>query len=195
VAPINVVSPVSAVLAAILPVIVGVLIGERPQAVAWIGIVLGLGAVVLVSRTTDDHPHGRIAPRLIAFACLSGCGFGLYFVLLARAGDHSGLWPLVASRFTSAALILPLAGWRRALGTVRGRMLPVVVLSGACDALANFCFLLASREGLLSVASVLTSLYPAATVVLAVWLLHEHTSTVQRIGLGLAGASIVLITM
>jgi drug/metabolite transporter (DMT)-like permease len=195
VAPINVVSPVSAVLAAIVPVLVGVAIGERPQVAAWLGMLLGLGAVVLVSRTTDAHPHGRIAPRLIALACVSGCGFGIYFVLLARAGTHTGLWPLVISRFSSAALILPLAKARGALVTVRGRMLPVVVLAGACDALANMCFLLATREGLLSIASVLTSLYPAATVVLAVWVLREHVSNVQRLGLGLAGASIVLITM
>ena len=195
VAPINIVSPVSAVLAAIVPVGVGVAIGERPQLAAWAGIVLGLAAVVLVSRTTDDHPHGRVAPRIIALACLSGLGFGLYFVFLARAGHDSGLWPLVVSRFASAALIVPLAKARGGLTIVRGRMLGVIVLAGACDALANMCFLLAAREGLLSLASVLTSLYPATTVLLAVAVLHEHTSRVQRIGLGLAGASIVLITL
>jgi len=195
VAPINVVSPVSAVLAAIVPVVAGVVVGERPRVAAWIGIVLGLGAVVLVSRTTDDHPHGRVAPRVIALACLSGLGFGVYFVFLARAGHDTGLWPLVVSRFASAVLIVPLAKARGALAMVRGRVLGVIVLAGACDALANMCFLLASREGLLSVASVLTSLYPVTTVVLAVWLLHEHTSRVQRTGLGLAGAAIVLITM
>ena len=74
-------------------------------------------------------------------------------------------------------------------------MLAIVVASGACDALANMCFLLASRHGLLSLASVLTALYPATTVILAVTLLHEHTSRVQRAGLGLAAASIVLITI
>lgn len=195
VAPINIVSPVTAVLAAIVPVITGVVIGERPAAAAWFGIALGLGAVVLVSRTTDDHPHGRVGPRILALACLSGLGFGLYFVLLARAGSHSGLWPLVVSRFSSAALIVPLARARGAVALVRGRMAAVVVLAGACDALANMCFLLATRHGLLSLASVLTSLYPATTVLLAVWLLREHTSPVQRVGLALAGASIVLITM
>jgi drug/metabolite transporter (DMT)-like permease len=195
VAPINIISPVTAVLAAIVPVVIGVGIGERPHATAWAGILLGLGAVVLVSRTTDDHPHGRIGMLTLGLAFLSGLGFGLYFVLLARAGDDSGLWPLVISRFSSAALIVPLAAARRAFGVIRGRMLGVVVLAGACDALANMCFLLASRHGLLSLASVLTSLYPAATVILAVWLLREHTSTVQRLGLGLAAGSIVLITV
>jgi drug/metabolite transporter (DMT)-like permease len=78
---------------------------------------------------------------------------------------------------------------------VRGRMIGVVILAGACDAFANLCFLIASRHGLLSLASVLTSLYPATTVLLAVSLLHEHTSRVQRLGLGLAAGAIVLITV
>ena len=90
VAPMNVISPVTAVLAAIVPVVVGVLIGERPQLAAWVGIALGLVAVVLVSRTTEDHPHGRVAPRILLLACLSGLGFGVYFVFLARAGHGTG---------------------------------------------------------------------------------------------------------
>jgi uncharacterized membrane protein len=195
VAPINVISPVTAVLAAIVPVVVGVGIGERPHVTAWFGIALGLGAVVLVSRTTDDHPHGRIGARVLALAFVSGLGFGAYFVFLARAGHDSGLWPLVISRFASALLIVPLAKARGAFAVVRGRMLWVVLLAGSCDALANMCFLLASRHGLLSLASVLTSLYPATTVILAVWLLREHTSPTQRLGLGLAAGSIVLITV
>jgi drug/metabolite transporter (DMT)-like permease len=195
VAPINVISPVTAVLAAIVPVVVGVGIGERPPVTAWFGIALGLGAVVLVSRTSADHPHGRIGARVLGLALVSGLGFGMYFVFLARAGHDSGLWPLVVSRFSSALLIVPLAWKRGAIAMVRGRMLGVVVLAGACDALANMCFLLASRHGLLSLASVLTSLYPATTVLLAVLLLREHTSAAQRIGLGLAAGSIVLITV
>jgi drug/metabolite transporter (DMT)-like permease len=195
VAPINVISPVTAVLAAIVPVVVGVVIGERPHLTAWSGIALGLAAVVLVSRTTEAHPHGRIAARTLVLATISGLGFGLYFVLLARAGDDSGLWPLVISRFSSALLIVPLAHARGAFGMVRGKMLGVIVLAGACDALANMCFLIASRHGLLSLASVLTSLYPAITVLLAVSLLREHTSPTQRIGLALALGSIVLITV
>lgn len=195
VAPINVISPVTAVLAAIVPVVVGVVIGERPHVTAWFGILLGLGAVILVSRTTDDHPHGRIGTRVLALAFVSGLGFGLYFVFLARAGHDSGLWPLVASRFSSAALILPLAKARGGFGLIRGRMLGVVAIAGVCDALANLCFLIASRHGLLSLASVLTSLYPAVTVLLAVGLLREHVSRVQRLGLALAAGAIVLITL
>ncbi|MDT4959640.1 MAG: hypothetical protein QOD31_3439 [Pseudonocardiales bacterium] len=194
-APMNVISPVTAVLAAIVPVVFGVLIGERPQLAAWFGILLGIGAVVLVSRTSDAHPHGRIALRVIALAAVSGLGFGCYFIFLAQAGHDSGLWPLVISRYACAVVIVPIAWQRRAFAPVRGRMLAIVIAAGVFDALANMFFLLATREGLLSLASVLTSLYPAVTVMLAVGLLHEHTSRMQRIGLGLAAAAIVLITV
>ena len=195
VAPMNVISPVTAVLAAIVPVVFGVLVGERPHLAAWFGILLGVLAVVLVSRTTEDHPHGKIALRILLLAFVAGLGFGFYFIFLARAGNDSGLWPLVVSRVASAALIVPLARQRRAFAQIRGRMLAITMLAGACDALANMFFLLAARHGLLSLASVLTSLYPAVTVMLAVGLLHEHTSKVQRTGLALAAASIVLITV
>jgi drug/metabolite transporter (DMT)-like permease len=126
---------------------------------------------------------------------VSGLGFGFYFIFLARAGDDSGLWPLVISRLASAGLIVPIAWQRRAFASIRGRMLALTMTAGVFDAGANMFFLLATRHGLLSLASVLTSLYPAVTVMLAVGLLHEHASKVQRIGLGLAAAAIVLITV
>jgi drug/metabolite transporter (DMT)-like permease len=81
------------------------------------------------------------------------------------------------------------------MSPVRGRTLALVAAAGACDAGANMAFLLAARHGLLALAGVLTSLYPAVTVLLAITLLHEHTSAVQRVGLALAAASVVLITV
>jgi drug/metabolite transporter (DMT)-like permease len=195
VAPMNIISPVTAVLAAIVPVVFGVATGDRPRVFAWFGIALGVVAVVLVSRTDEAHPHGRIPPRVIALALLAGLGFGWYFIFLARAGPHSGLWPLVISRFASPLALLPVAIYRRAFARIRGRLLLIAVVAGCCDALANMFFVLASHSGLLSIASVLTSLYPATTVLLAITLLHEHTSKAQRAGLALAGAAIVLVTI
>jgi drug/metabolite transporter (DMT)-like permease len=195
VAPMNIISPVTSVLAAIVPVLVGVLTGDRPAAAAWCGIVIGLVAVVLVSRTSEDHPHGRIAPTVLALAALAGVGFGLYFVFLARAGHGSGLWPLVVSRVASAVLILPLAAQRRAFAVLDRRTLAIALVAGAFDALANMFFLLSSRHGLLSLASVLTSLYPAVTVLLAVGWLHERVTRVQVFGLSLAAGAVVLITV
>jgi drug/metabolite transporter (DMT)-like permease len=195
-APMNVISPVTAVLATIVPVVVGVGIGERPAVAAWFGIVLGIGAVVLVSRTSEDHPHGRVGLRVLALAGVSGLGFGLYFVFLARAGHDSGLWPLLVSRVASAIAIVPIAARLHGVARIADRrVLAIALVSGACDALANMCFLLASRAGLLSLASVLTSLYPATTVLLAVVVLKERTNRVQRVGLALAAAAVVLITV
>lgn len=195
VAPMNIISPVTAVLAAIVPVVVGVVVGERPHVYTWTGILLGIVAVVLVSHTGDEHPHGRMSPRVIALALLAGLGFGWYFVFLAKAGSGSGIWPLVVSRVASPLAIVPIAVRRRAVRRLERRLVPIVIVAGACDASANMFFLLATHTGLLSVASVLTSLYPAMTVLLAITLLHEHTSKVQRVGLALAAAAIVLITV
>jgi drug/metabolite transporter (DMT)-like permease len=122
-APMNIILPVTAVLAAVVPVGFGVNVGERPHVAAWFGIALGLFAVVLVSRTPDDHPHGLVAARVLALAGLSGLGFGVYFICLARADHDSGLWPLVISRITDAALIVPLARRRRVAQVLRGRVL------------------------------------------------------------------------
>lgn len=193
-APMNIISPVTAVLAAVVPVVFGVIVGERPSTAAWLGIVIGLIAVMLVSRTTEDHPHGPVGLRILALAALSGVGFGVYFICLARANPDSGLWPLVISRLASAALIVPIARRTRAVAPVSRRFLALAALCGVLDASANLFFLLASRHGLLSLASVITALYPGVTVLLAASLLHERTVLVQRVGMALAAASIVLIT-
>ena len=116
-------------------------------------------------------------------------------MFLARAGHDSGLWPLLVSRVASAIAIVPLAASMRAFAVVRGRVFAIALVAGFCDAMANMFFLLAARNGLLSLASVLTALYPAITVLLAVVFLHEHTSRTQRVGLALAAASVVLITV
>jgi drug/metabolite transporter (DMT)-like permease len=102
----------------------------------------------------------------------------------------------VVSRVTSALLVVPWAFAKQLVRPLlRGRVLAIALIAGICDATANMCYVLATHAGLLSLASVLTSLYPAVTVILAVALLHEHTSRVQRVGLTLAGVAVVLITV
>jgi drug/metabolite transporter (DMT)-like permease len=194
IAPMNVVSPITAVLAAAVPVVVGVLTGDRPATAAWFGIAIGFVAVVLVSRQPAETPHGRLTTRTVALAIASGVGFGGYFVFLARAGDATGLWPLLISRLASAVLIVPLAYRAGAITVIRGRLLALCVIAGALDAAANLFFLLASRQGLLSLAAVITALYPATTVALAIVFLHERPGRAQQVGLGLAAVAIVLIT-
>ena len=192
VGPMSVISPVSAVLAAAVPVLVGVAVGERPAVLAWIGVVVGLVAVVLVG---GGGGSGRVPRQALLLAIVAGLGFGFYFVFLARAPDDSGVWPLLVSRVASAALIVPFAWRRGAMVAMRGRALLLALVSGLFDATANLAFLLASREGLLSLAAVLTSLYPAVTVLLAATVLRERPTVVQGVGLVAAAAAIVLITV
>jgi drug/metabolite transporter (DMT)-like permease len=193
-APMNVVSPVTGVLSAVVPVVAGVLFGERPHITAWVGIGLGLGAVVLVSRSREEWPAAVASWRPVAMALLAGVGFGAYFVCLARSDTDSGLWPVVVSRCTSALLVVPLAAARRRLTRMPAPVVRLAAAAGALDATANITFLLASRYGLLSLAGVITALYPAGTVLLAVAVLKERIAGVQRWGLVIAAVSVVLLT-
>lgn len=193
-APMNIVSPITAVLSALVPVVVGVVIGERPAALAWLGIGVGLVAVVLISRQPADHPHGPIGARPILMAVTAGVGFGAYFVCLGRADHDSGMWPVVLSRLVSSILVLPLAFGGRKFVRMPLSVVGFAVVAGALDASANVAFLLAARHGLLSLSSVITAMYPAGTVLLASVLLRERTGKVQRVGLALAAASVVLVT-
>lgn len=193
-APMNVISPVTAVMSAVVPIAAGVLQGERPHLLAWLGIVLGLLAVLLISRQPADHPHGPIGWRPLSMAVLAGVGFGAYFICLARTDPNSGLWPVVLSRLVSALLVLPLAAVATGFVRMPRPVLGLATIAGVLDAGANLAFLLASRHGLLSLASVITALYPAGTVLLAVLVLKERTGNVQRVGLGVAAAAVVLLT-
>ncbi|MDQ1742395.1 MAG: hypothetical protein QOE23_734 [Pseudonocardiales bacterium] len=193
-APMNVISPITAVMSAVVPIFGGVLQGERPHLPAWLGIALGLVAVTLISRQPEDHPHGPIGWRPLAMAVLAGVGFGLYFLCLARTDDDSGIWPVVLSRLVAGLLALPLAVAAAGFVRMPRPVLALAIATGILDAGANLGFLLASRHGLLSLSGVITALYPAGTVLLAVLLLKEHTGAVQRVGLGVAVAAVVLLT-
>ena len=193
-APMNIISPVTAVMSAVVPVAAGVAQGERPRLLAWLGIVLGLLAVTLISRQPADHPHGPIGWRPLAMAVLAGVGFGSYFICLAGTDPDSGMWPVVLSRLVSALLVVPLAAAAAGFVRMPRPVLALAMLAGTLDAVANFAFLLASRHGLLSLSSVITALYPAGTVLLAVLVLKERTGAVQRVGLGIAAAAVVLLT-
>lgn len=193
-APMSIISPVTAVLSAAVPVLAGVVVGERPGVLSWAGIGLGLIAVVLVSRQASDQPHGTLSWQPLLMAVAAGVGFGSYFVCLARADHDSGIWPVVLSRFVSAALVIPLAIGLGQFVRMPRPAFRLAIVAGVLDACANVGFLLASRHGLLSLSGVITALYPAATVVLAAAILKERTGTMQRVGLALAGLAVVLIT-
>ena len=192
----SVVAPVTAVSAAALPVLGGLLLGERlgPPAVA--GIVLALVAIVLVAAEGGLGSLRSARLSTVAPALAAGAGFGLFFVLLDRTGDDAGLTPLAAARVVSVLLVggLALRGGS-GLRVSRG-VLPVVLLAGVGDMTANALFLLATQAGgQLAITGVLASLYPVSTVVLAQVLLRERLAGAQRVGLAAAAAAVVLIAL
>jgi drug/metabolite transporter (DMT)-like permease len=198
----SVVAPFTAVIAAIIPVVFGLLTGERPSGLQVAGIGLAIPAIALVSSvphaSAKPSPAGttvrsRAAALGVFDALLSGIGIGLFFITLARAGEDTGVYPLVAARITSISLFLLLVvatrtSFRLAPGTVG-----IVAASGAIDVTANLLYLLGTRQGLVSVVAVLTSLYPGATVALARVVVKERLSVTQLAGLGLALAGVAAI--
>jgi drug/metabolite transporter (DMT)-like permease len=200
--PMSVVAPVSALAAAVLPVMVGTLRGERLGPAMLAGVVLCLAAIGLVSMEEDGLAGGGPAGRRPLdsgplMAVVSGAAFGIFLVLLNEAGrDGGGLWPLVAAR-TGGLVVIGMA--LLAVGTRGPRVsgvatLALVVLSGVLDAAANVLYFLAAQRGMLSLAAVLASLYPAVTVLLARMVYSERLRAVQRVGLVVALAGVALVT-
>lgn len=193
-----VVAPTTAVCAVAIPVIVSVLLGERPALLAAAGIVLGVVSIVLVSQQTasaaEVHagaPAGRFSP--ITIALMSGVGIGFFLLFLAQTRPAAGMWPILASRLTSVTLFGTLAAARRQSLRMPSRILGLVLVCGAVDMLANGLYLLAARAGPLSLVVTLSSLYPASTVLLARVVLGERLNARQITGVGCALAAIALI--
>jgi drug/metabolite transporter (DMT)-like permease len=190
----TVVAPLSAVTGAIVPVAVGLVDGERPGGLAYVGIVLALGAVALISGAVGERD--RPTPRpIMALALFAGLCFGLLFVALDRTDPDSGLWPLAAARMSSVPILLVLVLALRARpGRHRGPLL-LAAITGFLDMAANLAYLEAVRGGLLSVVAVVSSLYPASTVALAFALDRERVDRWQAVGMGLAAAALILVTL
>jgi drug/metabolite transporter (DMT)-like permease len=191
----SVIAPVTAVTAAAVPVLVGLLGGETIAPLTALGIVLALAAVVLVSAEGGLSALRTARPDTIAPALAAGAAFGFFFVLLDRTSQDSGLTPLVTARIASVALVVAVALAGRQSLRVPRTALPLVAVSGAFDMTANALFLLATQQpGQLAITGVLASLYPVSTVVLAQVVLRERLVWAQVAGLGTAVAAVVLIT-
>ncbi len=197
----SVVAPLSAVGAALVPVVVGTVSGERPPPIVWAGIGLALQAIWLIATTRADPelPGAALAGGTGRFGAgvvdgvLAGLGFGLMFAALGQVPDEAGFGPLAAAELTSIPAVIALAVVLRQRWVPRDRESLGGVGVGALAAGASVLFLLASQSGLLTVASVLTSLYPAFTVLLAGVVLGERVQRPQAVGLGLAMAAVAMI--
>jgi drug/metabolite transporter (DMT)-like permease len=193
-----VVAPTTAVCAVALPVLVAVVLGERPGMVRVGGILLAVVAIVLVSQSNSAQPirsEGGSASRLTAFplAMLSGVAIGLFYLALARTTGDAGLWPLVAARVVSVSLFAGMAFVGSRSLRMPARVGGVVAAGGILDMLANVLYLIASRSGPLSVVVTLASLYPASTVLLARVVLHERLSSRQWVGVACALLAVIMI--
>ncbi len=195
--PISVISPLTAVLAAGLPVGVGLALGERPGAIAGVGAALALIAVVLVSReATDEDVRPHRFTRSVAWLTVgAGVGFGLNFILLAQAPHEARLWPLVFGRAMASLIVIAAAVFTGNLRPPQGVPLKLAFAAAVFDVTANVTQLLALQASLLSLASVLMSLYPAFTVLLAIIVLRERVTGWQRIGMMLALAAVAMISI
>jgi drug/metabolite transporter (DMT)-like permease len=192
----SVIAPITAVTAAAVPVLVGLLGGERLHPWSAVGIVLALGAVVLVSAEGGLGALLAARPASVVPALVAGAMFGFFFVMLDRTSDESGVTPLVTARIASMALVVVVAVIGRQSLRVPRAALPLVVASGIGDMTANALFLLATQQdGQLAITGVLASLYPVSTVVLAQVVLRERLVRAQVAGLGAAVAAVVLISL
>jgi drug/metabolite transporter (DMT)-like permease len=192
--PMSVASPVSAVVAVVLPVTAGVLFGDRLPAIAWLGIVVGIVAVVMVSQVHEDAPH-PVSGRVLWLSIAAGVFISGFLIALERSPDGSGLWPLVTVRVVTSVAFVGFAVATSSLQRPPRDAFLLGATSTCLDVVATLMFLLATRHGLLSVVAVITGLYPAATVLMANAVLHEHLQRLQRVGLVLAAVSVSVLAL
>ena len=188
----GVVAPVSGVGAALVPVAVGLASGERPGAIVWAGMLVALPAIWLVaSEPADAAPSGTRSGLLDGV--LAGLGFGTLFAALAQIPEESGFLPLALNQLIAAALIVVVATALHSSWVPREPAAYAGVVCGVLGALATGLFLVATQSGFLTISAVITSLYPAFTVILAFSVLRERVHRTQGVGLLLCAAAVALV--
>lgn len=197
----GVVAPVSGVGAAVVPVAAGLVLGERPGLVVWCGLLLALPAIWLVSRTPrqagTSGPPPLAAPGAAGLldGVIAGAGFGTLFVALSRVGADAGMVPLALNQVVAVVVVVVLATALRASWVPRRPAAYAGLISGVLGVTATVLFLLATRQGYLAVSAVITSLYPAFTVVLAAAVLRERVHRTQGVGLALCAGAVTLVAV
>jgi drug/metabolite transporter (DMT)-like permease len=191
----SVVATLSAVLAAVVPAIVGVALGDHLSPLATAGIVISVPAIALMSWQPDADARKSGRAGLI-YGGLAGLGFALLFIALNQAGDGSGAWPVVPGQLVALVLVAPFA-WRGrgTVGVLDRTTVLLTIGAGVLSGAANLLFLAATGHGQLAIIAVLTSLYPAVTVLLARVFLAERSTRIQIVGLVMAFMGIVMVSV
>lgn len=191
----TIVATLSAVVAAVVAAIVGLATGDSLHGATLVGIVIAIPAIALVSWHVDPTERGGARASVTA-GLLAGLAFALLFIGLDRAGTRSGAWPLVPSELVGVVLLIPLGVRAYArVGPPPRRDLALIAGVGVIGGIAGLLFLAATGRGQLAIVAVVTSLYPAFTVLLARVFLAERWSRTQVIGLAVAAAAIVLVSL
>jgi drug/metabolite transporter (DMT)-like permease len=191
----------SGLLAAAIPAAVSVVEEGSPGLLRLVGFVVAGMAIWLIA--AGPNPEAKTADRgTFWLAVIGGVGFGLYFVALKFAGSAGVVWPLATARMGSLTVCSLLVGGmalKAKVGEVKVRLTRAVMAwaMGAVllDTSGNLLFIAATRAGRLDVAAVLASLYPASTILLAAWTLHERPTRRQGLGMAVAAAAVVMITL
>ena len=191
----SVAAPVSALMAAILPVLVSALTEGLPEAVKYLGFALALAAIWLISRGDDHQKKLHLHLADLWLPLVSGVCFGIYFIVMHRASQTATVWPMVASRTAGTIVLFFFAAARGQLSWPDKHTAPLVFLNSAGDIGGNTFYILAGQAGRLDVAAVLGSLYPGMTVLLAGLILHERLNWVQWVGIMAALGAILLMTI
>ena len=192
----SVVAPTTAVVGATIPAIVGVARGEELGAWTGVGLVVALVAIVLVSREANgDRPSATPRSSLV-LALVAGVGFAVFFIALAETETAAGMWPLLVARIVSVPVVCLIA-WRltrRVTPATRVSRL-LATYTGVTEMIANALLIVALRRGELAIASVVGSLYPVSTVLLAWLFLRERLARSQMVGVALALGAIALVAV
>jgi len=185
----SIVAPIAGI-SAVVPVAFGIATGDRPSTSQWFGMLAALGGVFLASR--EPGRGGKVAAG-VGLALLAALGFGGYFPPMHAAGEADFWWASLIFRMTSTAVILAAVAIRRPSLAVQPLQVPILALIGIGDMLGNLLFAAASTSGLVSITSVLASLYPIVTVILARVVLRERVARSQEAGIVLTLAGVALI--
>ena len=190
----TVIAPITAVIGLSVPVLAGVLQGERPSSLAWFGIAIAVVAVALVGDVLDHHdlPTSMSA---IWMAVAAGFGFGMIFVCMGNASHEHGLWPLFGQRLVSVPTVALIALLQTKRIHVPKKAIGFAILAGVLDTSANGLYLAATSMGLMSLVSVIVALYPVSTVALAMKFDHERLHRSQAVGIVMAAAALVLVSI
>jgi len=187
----SVVAPITAVTAAVVPIVVGLVTEGSPGLLPLAGVGCAVAAIGLVSLGSDGR-RAVVTRVLIAQALTAGAMFGLFFILLSQASPSSGMWPLLGVRVGSLAVGLLAVARRGTSLRLRGSALRWAAVAGPLDVTANGLYLAAVNAGNLVLVAPVASLYPASTVLLALAVDRERLRPVQLAGLGLAAAALAM---